>query len=480
MHIKPYFSLGALLIGATLASQAQTPKYVFYFITDGTSFNAMLGTEHYLAELQDRWGREPLCSSQFPVVGVASTYSGNSGITDSAASGTCLATGTKTYNGAIGVGMDTTNVYSVAYLAHKAGFPVGVASSVCINHATPAAFYAHSKSRSRYYEIALQAPETGFDFFGGPDFTIERDKKTPENREALYKKCEKAGYTIARGYQDYEAKAEKAKRMILCQPLERTLNVDDNSLPYAIDAKPGEMSVYDVLKAEIDFLYHKSEQKGHKGFFIMNEIGGKVDYACHAHDAATAFREICLVDSCMRLAYDFYLQHPDETLILLTSDHETGGISLGVHEGGYATNFRLLANQKCSLDALTYAMGQLRQQTKNHVTWEQMKELLHDKLGFWGNVKISHADEALLLECFAKNFEGRMVREDNLYSSNEMMAVQAIKMLNSKAHIGWTSGHHTAGIVPVYACGVGAELFCRHNDNSTFAPVIARLAGYVK
>lgn len=479
------FALPLLALSLSISScqpkeeQPKQAKYVFYFISDGTGVNTVLGTEQMLAELQGRWGRDTLCMTNFPVVGVSSTYSYNSGITDSAASGTALASGTKTYNGAIGLASDSTNVYSLAYMAHQQGIPVGVASSVSINHATPAAFYAHSKHRSRYYEIAKQLPTTGFDFFGASDFRFERAYRTPECRDSVYKTCQDSGYVIARGYQDYEAN-KTAEKMILFQSLDRSLNFDDGSLPYAIDAKPDELSVYDILKAEIDFLYRKSESFGGKGFFIMNEIGGKVDYACHAQDGATAFREVCLVDSCVKLAYDFYLQHPDETLILLTADHETGGLTLGRQEGGYVANFGLLKNQKYSVDFITLHMQQLRGETRNRVSWDRIKELLQQDLGFWGDVELTKEEEGELKAIYQKSFVGKMPNEANLYSENEPLAVQAVRLLNRKAHLGWTTGGHTAGLVPVYACGVGAEQFSCHNDNSDFAPKIARIAGYIK
>ncbi len=463
-------------------SKPETPKqakYVFYFITDGTGVNTVLGTEQMLAELQGRWGRDTLCMTNFPVVGVASTYSFNSGITDSAASGTALATGSKSYNGAIGLAGDSSIVYSLAYMAHQLGIPVGVASSVCVNHATPSSFYAHSKHRRRYYEIASQLPTTGFDFFGGSDFTFEKVYRAPEYRDSIYQACLDSGYVIARGYEDYETK-KSADKMILFQSLDRSLNVDDGSLPYAIDAQPGELSVYDVLKAEIDFLYNKSESLGGKGFFIMNEIGGKVDYACHAQDGATAFREVCLVDSCVKLAYDFYLQHPDETLILLTADHETGGLTLGRQEGGYVANFGILNNQKCSVDAITRHLQQLRSETRNRVSWDKVTEVLKNDLGFWNGVELTKDEEKELKDIYKKSFVGKMPNETNLYSENEPLAVQAVRILNIKAHLGWTTGGHTAGLVPVYACGVGSEQFTGHNDNSDFAPKIARIAGYNK
>lgn len=459
--------------------QPRKPKYVFYFISDGTGINTVLGTEQMLAELQGRWGRDSLCMTSFPVVGVSSTYSHNSGITDSAASGTALASGTKTYNGAIGMDRDTVPVYGIAEWAHAAGVPVGIGTSVCINHATPAAQYAHSVSRNSYYEIGRQLPTTGYEFFGGSDFQLDGAHRSQDYRDSLYQQCADSGYVIVRSYTEYETQVNAgARKVIMFQDLDRTLHGDPGSLPYAIDTQPEQLSVYDVTRAQIDFLYRQSEERGGTGFFLMNEIGGKVDYACHAQDGATAFREVMLVDSCVQLAYNFYLQHPDETLILLTADHETGGLTLGRQEGGYVANFGLLSNQKCSMDAITGHLHELRSATNNHVEWSQIKELLRQDLGFWEGVELSADEEKQIHDIYVKSFVGKMPNETNLYSENEPLAGYSVRLINLKAHIGWSTGGHTAGLVPVYACGVGAEQFSKHNDNSDFAPTIARLAGW--
>lgn len=460
--------------------QVKQPKYVFYLINDGTGVNVVLGQEIYQAELQGRLGRVETCMSQFPVVGMATTYSMSSDVTDSAASGTALATGHKTYNGGLGVDPDTVPVTSIADWAHAMGFPVGVATSVNVNHATPGAFYGNVANRNMYYEVAQQLPATGFDFFGGSDINLQRDKDTPEIREELYKVFADSGYVIARGsYADYELKANNgAGRMILFQDMEVVNNGGAYAFPYNIDAKPGMLSVYDVMRAETDFLYRRSEAKGGKGFFLMNEIGGKIDMACHANDAATSFSELALADSCVKVAYDFYLQHPDETLIVVTSDHETGGLTLGNNFGGYATNFKLLANQTCSVDEITRHFQSLRAATRNKVTWEQVQDQLRQDLGFWAGVQLTNEEEAQLKDLYTKSFVGKMPNEENLYFANEPMAAAAVRMLNTKAFVGWTSGHHTAGLVGVYAIGVGAEKFMGQNDNADIPMKIAEAAGY--
>jgi alkaline phosphatase len=182
----------------------------------------------------------------------------------------------------------------------------------------------------------------------------------------------------------------------------------------------------------------------------------------------------------MAIAFEFYKNHPDETLIVLTSDHETGGLVLATRKGGSALNLKVLANQKCSQDNLTRAMQALRSKTNNKVEWEQIKELLSSQLGFWGEVKLSKQDEDKLKAVYNNSFVGKMPNEKNLYSSSEPMAAEAIRIINAKANISWSTGGHSAGFVPVYACGVGAEEFAGLNDNATIPLKIAKIAGYKK
>ena len=149
---------------------AQQAKYVFYFIGDGMGVNQVNGTEMYLAEQEGRIGVKPLLFTSFPVASMATTFSATNSVTDSSAAGTALATGAKTYNGAIGMDDNKSVLQSVAERAKKSGKKVGVTTSVSVDHATPAAFYAHQPDRGMYYEIALDLPKAGFDFYAGGGF----------------------------------------------------------------------------------------------------------------------------------------------------------------------------------------------------------------------------------------------------------------------------------------------------------------------
>ena len=146
--------IGAIvLFGCTGKTEQAKAKYVFYFIGDGMGVNQVIGTEMYLAELEGRIGTKSLSFTSFPVRNYLTTYSATNAVTCSAAAGTALAAGTKTQNGRIGMKQDSSVLYSIACKAKQAGKAVGVTTSVAINHATPAVFYAHQPDRQMYYEI---------------------------------------------------------------------------------------------------------------------------------------------------------------------------------------------------------------------------------------------------------------------------------------------------------------------------------------
>lgn len=465
----------SLLIAFTLLSfysiYAQQAKYVFYFIGDGMGVNQVLGTELYRGELEGKIGIVPLSFPQFPQATVATTFSATNGVTDSAAAGTALATGNKTKNGAIGVLKDLeTPVNSVAVWAKESGKRVGIATSVSVDHATPAAFYAHEAGRGSYYEIGKDLYTTGFDFYAGSDF-LDPDNGGKAGSENLYSMAERNGYTIARGYKEYLKKSKKADKMILFQT-EEASKADRTAIPYAIDRKKTDLSLQDITRSAINFL----SKDATKGFFLMVE-GGKIDWACHSNDAATVFHEVTDFDNAIKVAYEFYSQHPDETLIVITADHETGGLVLGT--GAYELNLQVLKNQKVSENGFTRIVNQLRAKTNNQVTWEQIQQALKDNFGFWDKVKLSEKQEARLKDIYEKSLKNQQVKmEKSEYAQDEPIAAEAKRILDEIALVGWTSGGHSAGYVPVFAIGAGSDLFRGRIDNTEIPTKIAKAAGY--
>lgn len=461
------YTLFFILLAVTL--HAQQAKYVFYFIGDGMGLNQVNATEMFLAEQENgRIGTSPLCFASFPYAGYATTYSATNSITDSSAAGTALATGVKTYNGAIGVNPDKEVVESVAVKAQRSGKRVGVTTSVSIDHATPSAFYAHQESRSWYYEIALDLPKAGFDFYAGsgflkPDRTHDK-KKAP----SIYPIFAEAGYTLARGVEEYQAKRAEADKMILIQQE----GADQSSLPYAIDRKEGDLTLKQITESAVDFLM---KDGGKKGFFLMVE-GGKIDWSCHGNDAATTVREVMDMDEAVKVAYEFYKKHPKETLIVVTADHETGGLGLGYSK--YELHLANLIHQQESADALSRSITNLRRQ-RSIYTWEDIKEFLGEKMGFWKSVKINWEQEKRLRDAFEDSFVKNNVKfEESLYSKTEPLAAVAKQVMSQVALLGWTTSNHSAGYVPVYAVGAGAKAFSGKMDNTDIPKRIAQAAGY--
>lgn len=471
--MKKFLFAIAFLAVLVLPVQAQQPKYVFYFIGDGMGVNQVLGTEMYQSELKGEIGVTPLLFTQFPYATVAHTFSAFNGVTDSAAGGTALATGHKTKNGAIGVDKDMNAVNSVAAWAKASGYKVGVSTSVSIDHATPASFYAHENSRNNSYQIGLDLIESNFDFYAGSDFVNPTNSNAKDGKtyESLYDLTAKAGYTLARGYKDYQKKAKKAEKMILFQP-EAASAKDKGSIPYAIDRQKGDMTLSEITRAGINFLSKNND----KGFFLMVE-GGKIDWACHSNDGATALTEVQDFDNAIKVAYEFYEQHPEETLIVITADHETGGLSLGT--GSYDLNLQALKAQKVSENGFTSILNGLRKKYKNQVPWEAVQQALKDNFGFWGTVKLNEKQEARLKAVYEKTFGNQPVAlEKSEYLQNEPLAGEAKRILNSIAHLGWNSGGHSAGFVPVYAIGANAQLFQGRLNNIEIPVKIAEAAGY--
>ncbi len=464
-------SLFLLMVLSICWTYAQQAKYVFYFIGDGMGVNQVQGTEIYRAELEGKMGITPLLFTQFPYATVATTNSATNRVTDSAAAGTALATGHKTKNSAIGVLKDQkTPISSVAVWAKNKGCRVGVTTSVTVNHATPGAFYAHAAKRTLYHEIGKDLYKTGLDFYAGSDFRDATDKNAP-SAENLYAMADKNGYTIARGYKDYLKKSKKADKMLLLQTEEASKR-ELASIPYAIDRKKGDMTLQDITRSAINFLSKDLS----KGFFLMVE-GGKIDWACHSNDAATTFHEIIDFDDAIKVAYEFYSQHPDETLIVVTADHETGGFVLGT--GTYNLNLQVLKNQKVSENGFTRIVNEMRAKTDNQVSWEAIQQALKENFGFWDKVQLTQVQEERLKAVYEKSLKHQgMKLEKSEYAQDEPIASEAKRIINEIAMIGWTSGGHSAGYVPVFAIGAGAELFQGRIDNTEIPVKIAQAAGY--
>lgn len=452
---------GALMT-AVAASQAENaPKYIFYFIGDGMGHGAVMGADTYRRMVEKR--DEPLLMMQFPVASLSTTYSANSPVTDSAAAGTALATGKKTRNNMLGMTADTVATRNVAEDLATAGYGISLVTNVCPDDATPGAFYAHVPARTDWYDIAVQASQTpALKFLAGSKL---RGAMKNGQYTGLYERIAENGMTLVRGVENLPQ--VKAERILL-------LNTDtvSQNMGYTIDQRPGN-TLAQYTDAAIAHMQRVSPDK----FFMMVE-GGNIDWAGHDNDGITVVREVLEYDKVLRKAYDFYLQHPDETLIIVTADHETGGMSVGQRSTGYNQYPQFVDRQHKSKAQFSNECWKIIKNPESAITWDEMKGILADRLGFFRESNLSEKQEQRLKEAFDRTFIAKDSKSTTgLYSTYPEFIQVAYTIQNELAGYGFTSGSHTGNPVPVYAVGVGAEEFGRQLDNTDIPGIIRRLAG---
>lgn len=202
--------------------------------------------------------------------------------------------------------------------------------------------------------------------------------------------------------------------------------------------------------------------------------GGKIDGGGHGNDGATMFKEVIDMDEAIQVAFDFYKKHPKETLIVVTADHDTGGVT-------YRGNNKIqnLQYQQYSQNVLSAKMNQLMDEKNNKVSWGDIKTLLSETMGFWKEVPISWEYEKILRDTYentiAKNIDDKDV---NLYAENKLLAAKAKEVLNSISGLMWPTSSHTNGYVPVFVIGEGQELFTHKMDNTDIPLKIIEAANY--
>lgn len=451
-----------LVLATTLSALAQAgiPRYIFYFIGDGMGPVEVMAAELYNREVLR--SSQPLQMLRLPVASLIDTHSASSDVTDSAAAGTALATGHKTRNGMLGMDADTLAVESVAKKLQALGYGIGIVTSVAIDDATPGAFYAHVPNRGMFRQIGQQLAESGYQFAAGSGLRGLRDKDG--NDSGLLDAFRENNVSVAYRADSIDWSSD---RVLLLNSRH-----ESNSVGYTIDSIPSSMRLQDLTAACLQHLQRVTPD----AFFMMVEAGN-IDHAGHANDAGTSVRETINFDRTISLAYDFYLAHPDQTLIIITADHETGGLSIGSDYTGYAAYPQMLAMQKVSKEAFSaYCKGILK--SKMSYSWDDMRQYLNENLGFWSQtVPLSDKETAKLREKFEETFQLRNSAPDKetLYAKFNAFAYDVFKLFNKKAGFGWMSGKHTGSPVPIFAVGVGAQRFSAFSDNTSIPTRILSL-----
>ncbi len=459
------FLLSSFFYSAT----AQQAKYVFFFIGDGMGLAHIAASEAYLSTSQGKPGIEKMSFSEFPVTGFSTTHASNRFITGSAAAGTALSTGYKTSINTIA--MDSAKLKPLTSIAERAkteGFKVGIISSVSIDHATPACFYAHQPERNMYYEIALELPKSGFDFFGGGSFHSPFDD---ENGVSAFDFAKQMGYNITRSREEFENLKTGDEKVYA------TGNVVELSgaLRYVIDQTDNDLLLEEFVAKAIELLDNE------KGFFVMCEEG-KIDWASHGKDAVTMIHNVISLSKSVEEAIDFYNEHPNETLIVVTADHETGGLTMGHALTGYNSNFEILHAQKISAQTFTLLADSLFEINRNQNMGFAM-QLMEDYFGLGGvsGIPLSEYEKTMLEDAYLISIGKMELNEDEKYlryGGYFPLTATAIQILNNKAGISWTSWSHTGIPVPVFAIGAGSEMFNGYYDNTDIPKKIAKAMGF--
>lgn len=429
-----------------LMANASSPRNIILFIGDGMSTPQRMVAE----EFSRKMGTGPLAMNAMSRQATTRTYSASSLVTDSAAAATAIACGEKTENGFVGLDPDGKRLTSCAEVARDAGKKVGIVTSVTINHATPAGFYAHQRSRSMLYEIGLDLVRSRFDLFmgGGLDGANAKTAYVAEYVGNLYDYAATNGYIVAEGREGFDALAK-----INIRNPRIWWRSGEKALPYAIDAEGDDTPrLPEITQRALDFLGDN--------FFLMVE-GGAIDWAGHANEAATNLRDMLEFDDAIKVALEFQKTNPD-TLVIVTGDHETGGMSMGFAGTGYAFYMERLALQKCST--------------------EKFRDRFYDIKGAGG----SFEDALALMEKWyglkAKGDDGDpMVVSDKDMESLERhfedggFSDKVRRIMQGKAGVGWTSGSHTGLPALTTSAGPGSDRFTGLLDNTDIAKIIKEL-----
>ena len=470
-----------------------TPKYVFVFIGDGMSYPQIQSAAYYagkdaagivdVVKNSENAGDSPAMKNlsfyDFPVAGSASTYDATSFAPDSASTATSIFTGYKTHSSSINVDITKKIKYRTIaeQLRDQKKWKIGVVSTVNLNHATPAATYAHQASRKSNYAIGQELVESNFDYFAGGALMEPQDKK--DDKTSIYELAKSAGYKVCFTQNDANSLQNGDKAIVVAETL-----ADGDAMSYDNDRKNDEWALRDYVRKGIEVLDNK------KGFFMMVE-GGKVDWACHANDARSSIADTLALSAAVEEAIEFYNKHPKETLIIVTADHETGGLTIGYAGTDYNLFFRTLDNQKISYAKFDsdYVSNYKKNGTSLEEVMTDVEQLFGLKLpGSEGSNKngglvltdYEYSRIKTAYEKTIKNDKSRTQMEYDLYGTYEPLTITITHILNAKSGLGWTSNSHTGLPVPVFALGAGQDEFKGFYDNTEIYNKMAKLTKVVK
>lgn len=446
-------------------------KYVFFLVGDGLGIPQRMATQAYLGK--------KLLMDTFPAQGITTTHANNRFITGSAASATALATGVKTNINYIGVDAELKKLSTIAEMAKQRGKKVGIISSVSIDHATPAAFYSHVKHRKMAHEIDVALAESGFDFFGGGGLMDPTGNKSEQPLGDALKMARENGYTIIDNKDNFLGLNKSSGKIIAYNEWLQ----DGGALPYAMDMGEKDITLAQFTQKAVELIDNPN------GFFLMVE-GGKIDWACHANDATASITNNIAFDNAVQVAFDFYQTHKQETLIVITGDHECGGLTLGFAGTQYASHFDVLKNQKVSFQKFSDDMVKTyKAQSGASPDFDSFQPFIEKYFGLKFSpvqgsdiMAVKPHELEKIKTAFHMTMSGTkesLNKPDNyiLYGGYDPLTVTLTHIMSQKAGLGWTSYKHTGVPVSTSAVGVGSNLFNGAYDNTDIAKKIMSVMG---
>ena len=451
---KKMMMAGMILMAATSFAQA---KYIFYFIGDGMGAAQRQITEEYKKGVMKKDGK--LLMNSLPFSAITTTYSADTLITDSAAAGTALATGHKTNNGYIAKDPQGKDLKTILEMAQETGRATGLVSTTRITHATPAVFASHNLDRDDENAIAADYVDSNVDYFAGGGYRYfapkggELTTKRTDDRN-LIKEFQDRGYKTFIGEKsspEFEKWTPKAGEKVFAA-------FKASHMPYTIDNKDNSVPTLSMMTEKgIELL---SQDKD--GFFMMIE-GGRIDHASHANDVMGTIYDTIALDDAIQTAYKFYEEHPEDTLIVVAADHETGGMGLGFG-ANYFLKLDELKNVKVSVeDVLQGAYTGNRDEYFKYIA---------DNMGL---DKLTDAEKEKIVK--AMDLEDSNKNASELFGGYSPTAIAVTHIISERSGMQWTSYAHTAVQVPLAAVGKDAENFIGFKDNTSIAKLIAKSRG---
>jgi alkaline phosphatase len=420
--------------GSVKAKETGKEQNIIYLIGDGMGFAHTTAYRYFKANKDgvvtgDKHVIAPTLFDKL-LVGTASTYPGdNTLVTDSAAGATALATGHKSYNGAIGITPDKHAQETLLERAKKMGMTTGVISTSQINHATPASFIAHIDSRKKYHEIAAQYVDSKIQQF--KEMVLKTDIMLGGG--TTYFDAESRNLVSELKAMDWQYTSELENLDSLTR-LPALGLFAEKGLSFAIDSPTLPNRLTTMTETALNLL-----EKNNKPFFLMVE-GSQIDWCSHANDIACAMGEMTDFEKTIEMIVEF-AERNGNTTVVITADHTTGGLALG-RDGVYEWRADLVHKVKASGEVMATAM--LKSKDAKSV-WQDNVELA-----------ITDDEVAMLNELISKG--------------NSRKLQTAINHLTAdKTGTGWTTSGHTAEDVQVFAYGPYANKFRGFQDNTDIA-----------